>query len=180
VLNDIRLAMTCLLDLTATQDVSNAGVLVDVKFNDKVILRGLPVTNLLFLEKQLINLHALVSKIPILDPSENWAYSSDVGCYVSGKTVTTKTKKTPRTHIKYDATKEHPAQVEMYYEDVVIGSFDTLKFSGSLSSDEHTTILSRIDMLRDAVKVSREEVNSMPAKDTKVADAIFDFVFKGD
>lgn len=176
VLQDIRAAMVNLLDLTATQDVANCESKVDVKIDGKVVMTGLPPTNLLFLEKQLMNLHTLLATIPVLDPSENWTYSPDAGYNVSEKTTTTKTKKTPRNHIKYEATKEHPAQVEMYFEDVVIGTFDTLRFSGALSADERTAILGRVEKLRDAVKLAREEANSVEAKEKKVGDAIFDYL----
>ena len=176
VLQEVRNYMVNLLDLTATQDVANCEVKVDVKVDGKVVLAGLPPTNLLFLDKQLIDLHTLIGTIPVVDPGENWTYSQDAGCYVSEKRVTTKTKKTPQHHVKYEATKEHPAQVEMYFEDVVIGTFDNLKFSGALSSDDRTAMLVRVAKLRDAVKVAREEANAIEAKEKKVGDAIFDYV----
>jgi hypothetical protein len=175
-LQEVRSAMVQLLDLTATQDVSNCVAKADVKIDGKVILPEMPPTSLLFLEKQLVNLLNILDKMPVLDPQENWTYSTDAGCYVSEKTTTLKTKKTPRAQVLYEATKEHPAQVQQYFEDVVVGSWDTLKLSGALAADERTAIVSRIEKLRDAVKVAREEANSAEAKDKKVGDAIFDYV----
>ena len=44
---------------------------------------------------------------------------------------TYRTKRVPRNHVKAEATEKHPAQVEVYYEDVTIGYWTTVKFSGS-------------------------------------------------
>ena len=45
---------------------------------------------------------------------------------------TLRTKKVPRNHVKAEATEKHPAQVEVYYEDVAVGYWTTVKFSGAL------------------------------------------------
>jgi hypothetical protein len=34
--------------------------------------------------------------------------------------------------VKAEATEKHPAQVEVYHEDVVVGQWKTVKFSGAL------------------------------------------------
>lgn len=173
---EIRAATVNLLDLTATQDVANCSAMADVKVNGNVILKQMPVTNLLFLEKQLTDLHTNLATIPVLDPQENWTYSDEAGCYVSEKTITQKTKKTPRNHVKAEATKEHPAQVEMYFEDLSVGTWETLKFSGALAADERKELLSRVDKLREGVKLAREEANASEVRNVLVGDAIFDYV----
>lgn len=38
----------------------------------------------------------------------------------------------PRNHVKAEATDKHPAQVEVYHEDVPVGYWTTVKFSGAL------------------------------------------------
>jgi len=39
-----------------------------------------PATYLLFLEKQLTDLHTLVSKLPVLDASETWVFDQAADC----------------------------------------------------------------------------------------------------
>jgi hypothetical protein len=178
-LQEIRDAQTTLIDLTATQDQTNSLARADVMVDGKVIMTQVPVTHLLFLEKQLLNLRAVLTAIPTLDPQETWHYDANAACFVSDPTETNKTKKTPRNHIKYEATEQHPAQVEMYYEDVIIGKWKTLKYSGAMPADQKNAILARLQKLQDAVKMAREEANSIDAKDAKYGDKVFDFVLGG-
>jgi hypothetical protein len=176
-LTEIRAAMTTLWDLTATQDNTNCVAKGDVVVDGRKVLEQVPVGQLLFLEKQLIDLQTELRHIPTLDQQEEWAYDANVGFYKSDMAWQHKTKKVPRNHVKAEATKEHPAQVEMYYEDVPIGKFETVKFSGAMPADEKTALLQRIGKLRDAVKMAREEANTVEVKDMKIGDRIFDFVF---
>ncbi len=175
-LQEVRAALTTLWDLTATQDVTNCTARGDVVVDGQKILEQVPVTHLLFLEKQLTDLHTLLASVPSLDPQEVWSYDGNAGFHVSEKSYTNKTKKTPRNHVKAEATKEHPAQVEMYYEDVVVGKWETLKFSAALSADAKNAVLARLVKLQEAVKMAREEANSIEVKDVKVGEKIFDFV----
>jgi hypothetical protein len=177
-LADIREAMTGLLDLVATQDKANATAKANVvKADGHIILNNVPVTHLLFLEKQLTDLHTALSAIPILDPQEKWVYDANAACYGSEPSETNKTKKVPRTHIKYEATEQHPAQTEMYHEDIVVGRWKTNKFSTAIPVSDKLALLKRIEQLRDAVKLAREEANSIEVTDVKYGGAIFDFIF---
>ena len=42
--------------------------------------RDVPVTYLLFLEKQLVDLHTFVKKLPVLDASETWVFDASADC----------------------------------------------------------------------------------------------------
>jgi hypothetical protein len=122
--------LTELFDVVATQDYANCVAKADVKVDGVVLLEKVPVTYLLFLEKQLVDLNTFVEKLPTLDPAETWKYSAEADCFTSESYETTKTKKVLKNHVKSEATKEHPAQVETYSEDVVVGYWTTTKFSG--------------------------------------------------
>jgi uncharacterized protein affecting Mg2+/Co2+ transport len=175
-LDEVRAAMVSMLDLTATQDASNCVAKADVKVGDKVVLAKVPVTHLLFLEKQLIDLHTLIGSVPTLDPQENWNYDSNAGYFTSEPVSTTKMRKTIKTLVKYPATEQHPAQTEVYNEDVIVGTWNALKFSAAIPADQKTALLERVGQLQEAVKMAREEANSVDATVVKFGDAIFDFV----
>jgi hypothetical protein len=168
-----------LFDIVATQDWANCIAKACIKVNDKVILENVPVTYLLFLEKQLVDLHTFVEKLPTLDPAETWKYSVEADFYASDPSETTKTKKVLKNHIKYEATKEHPAQVETYSEDVVVGYWTTVKFSGAIQAKDKNDMLDRIRLLQESVKTAREEANSVEVQHHHVGVAILDFVFGG-
>jgi hypothetical protein len=63
-------ALTKLFDIVATKDWANCQAKADVVVDGKVLLTQVPATYLLFLEKQLVDLHAFIKKLPILDASE--------------------------------------------------------------------------------------------------------------
>src|SRR5687768_16778774 len=132
VLRSTAATLTRLFDVTATKDWANCTAKADVKVDGTTLLEGVPATYLLFLEKQLVDLHTFVNKLPTLDASESWTFDQAADCWATEPVQTTKTKKIPRNHVKSEATEKHPAQVEVYYEDVVVGHWRTVKFSGAL------------------------------------------------
>lgn len=174
---DARRALERLFDVSATQDYANCAARANVVVDGTVILAEVPVTHLLFLEKQLADLQTFVSQIPVLDPAEKWDWDQAANCYVTVPFVTNRTKKVPRSHILYEATKEHPAQVEMYTEDVKVGEWRTVKFSGALPAQDQNQILQRIRRLQQAVKFAREEANGMSVDEHKTADTVFEYLF---
>lgn len=137
-------SLTELFDVVATQDHANCLAKANVTVDNVAVLKDVPVTTLLFLEKQLVDIHTFVEKLPTLDPGETWSYSADGDHYASESYQTTKTKKVLKNHVKAEATKEHPAQVETYTEDVVVGYWTTVKFSGAIPAKEKNEILGRI------------------------------------
>lgn len=166
-----------LWDLVYTQDLANCEARADIKINDKVLLAAVPVTNLMYLEKQLTDLHSLISALPTLNPGEKWSFDSTLGYYAGEPKKTFKTKKVPKNHVKAEATKEHPAQVEVYHEDVVVGTWTTFNYCSAISLPVKNNILARLEEIRNAVKVAREEANMYElAKTQKISKYLFDYI----
>lgn len=176
-LRGVAAALTELYDVVATQDAANCKAKANVTVDGTAVLRDVPVTTLLFLEKQLVDLHTFVEKLPTLDPGESWSYNADVDQYTSEPYQTTKTKKVMKNHVKAEATKEHPAQVETYTEDVIIGHWTTVKFSGAVPAKEKNEMLARVKALQEAVKLAREEANGSEVEAKKMGAAVLQYVF---
>lgn len=176
-LAEVRTALADLWDATATQDWANQKAVADVKVDGKTVLLKVPVTHLLFLEKQLTDIQTFVTKLPTLDTTEKWAFSEENDAFTSEETRTNKTKKVLRNHEKSPATDKHPAQVETYSEDVKVGEWATVKFSGAIQSKKKNEMLERVAKLQEAVKFAREEANNLEVESQGVAAPIFDFVF---
>jgi hypothetical protein len=169
--------MTKLFDVTATKDWANCTAKADVIVDGQVLLKDVPATYLLFLEKQLVDLHTFVKKLPILDASESWNYDQSADAWATEPVQTVRTKKIPRNHVKAEATDKHPAQVEVYYEDVTVGYWRTIKFSGALPARRVNDLLERVEKLQEAVKFAREEANNAEAEDIKIGAKIFQYLF---
>ena len=151
-------------------DIANTAARADIVVDNVSLAVDIPVTNLLFLNKQLTDFATMIKSIPVVDPSYEWEYSEQADCYATKPMETVKTKKIPKSHIKYEATKEHPAQVDVYPEDVVVGTWIKTEFSGAMLASEKAELLTRVTKLQDAVKVAREEGNSLPVqKETRLA-----------
>jgi hypothetical protein len=174
---EARVTLVDLWDAVATQDFTNCVAKADVVVDGVKVLEQVPVTHLLFLEKQLVDVGTFVSKLPTLDPGEKWSYDAAVDCYASEESRASKTKKTPRNHVKAEATDHHPAQVELWWEDVKVGEWKAIKFSGAISAKERNEMVARVQQLSEAVKIAREEANNVEAKPVKVADKMLAFVF---
>ncbi|MET0415581.1 MAG: hypothetical protein ABW022_06130, partial [Actinoplanes sp.] len=122
-------------------------------------------------------LHTFVKKLPVLDAAESWQRDDSTDSWRTEPVRTNRTKKVPRNHVKAEATEKHPAQVEVYYEDVTVGYWTTVKFSGALPAKRVNEILDRVLALQTAVKFAREEANNTEAVDQKVGAAVFGYLF---
>jgi hypothetical protein len=169
--------LTRLFDVTATKDWTNCVARADVIVDGQTLVAQVPVTYLLFLEKQLVDMHTFIKKLPTLDASESWSFDASADCWATEPVQTVKTKKIPRNHVKAEATDKHPAQVEVYYEDVAVGFWRTVKFSGSLPAKRVSELLERVEKLQQAVKFAREEANNAEAVDQKLGERVFQFLF---
>jgi hypothetical protein len=165
-------------DLIADQDKANTTASVNVSIDGNVLLLDVNVLHLLFLEKQLVDVKTFVEKLPTLDPAEKWEWDDAQGCYATEPFETTKSKKLRRNHVKAEATKEHPAQVEVYTEDVIIGNWSTIKYCGALTVERKKKFLKRITKVQEAIKIAREEANMVEVSRNSEDDNILDYIFE--
>ncbi len=173
----MRKILSELFDITATKDFANCKAIADVVVEGKVIAKDVPATYLLFLEKQINDIRTFVEALPVLDESEDWAFDVNSGQYKTEATKTNKSKKVSKPIVLSEATKEHPAQVQLVSEDVMVGTWDTVKYSGALPIPEKKAILERIEKFSSSVKCAREKANSVEALETYVGSNIFDYIF---
>lgn len=176
VIADVKLTLARLFDVVATQDYANCRAVADITVDGTTVATAVPVTYLLFLEKQLVDLHTFIAKLPILDPSENWTFNETAGHYAADPVQTNRSQKVMRNHVAYEATKEHPAQVQVYTEDVVAGTWTTIKFSGALPATHVSEMLARVTKLQEAVKMARETANATEVTDQRIGAGILGYV----
>ena len=178
----LREAMVQAFDTVLTQDEGNTLARADVRAEHKgrvLSLNNMPPTHLLFLEKQAADLLTLVQAIPVLDSADQWSDDPASGLYRSEVHATMRTRKVPKPIVLYDATKEHPAQTQLLAEDINVGQFENVKFSGAIPQDEKDGIVDRVLAFQEAVKRAREVANGTTVTDRAEADEIFQFIFGG-
>lgn len=177
VLRTTAATLSRLFDVTATKDWANTEARADVVVDGRTLVADVPVTYLLFLEKQLTDLRTFVRKLPVLDAAEAWNHDASTDSWKTEVVRTIRTKKVPRNHVKAEATEKHPAQVEVYYEDIAVGYWTTVKFSGALPARRVNELLERVEKLQQAVQFAREEANGSEVTDRRVGDAVFGYLF---
>jgi hypothetical protein len=170
-------ALTRLFDLTATRDYANCQARADIVVGTETILREVPVTYLLWLEKRLVDIRTFVSKLPVLDPAEEWRFDPARDIWVTPPVENIRTSKKPRNHVRHPGSDKHAPQVDVYMEDIPEGTWTVVKQSGALSAERRRTLLRRIEALQVAVKTAREQANSMEVQQVWTGKAVFEYLF---
>lgn len=173
----LRAVLADLFNVVATQEYGNTEAMGNICIEGISILDSVPVTVLLFLEKQLTDLRTLAKNLPTLPSDRSWSLDEAKNCWVTRPEQTVKTQKVIEPIVKYDATPEHPAQTDLITRDRTVGHWSTIHLSGALPETERDAIVSRIENLQDAVKVAREEANSQEVTYRRIGPAILDYVF---
>lgn len=173
----VREKWTDLWNLVLTQDTGNQSARADIVVDGRVVMAGVPVTTLLFLDKQVNDLETFVSKLPTPDPSEEWAHDPNTGLLRSRATESVRTSKEPTVIVKYPATTEHPAQTELFTKDVPVGTWTQIVYSGCIPTDRKNAILARVHKLQDAIKAAKEQANLLEVERQKAGEPIFAYVF---
>lgn len=173
-------AWTRQADVVATKDLTNTRARADVVVGGEVFLPAVPVTTLLYLEKMLVSVAEMIKKMPVLDPEVDWGTAVDpaTGLWKSKPEETVRTKKIPKAFVKYEATDRHPAQVDTFTEDVIVGKWTRTLFSGALPAGKKTDLLRRVEGLQESVKLAREYANQAEVIDAHVGAIIFDHLFR--
>jgi hypothetical protein len=175
---DWSVAFSNWLDASIQKEITNQSTRADVVLDDGVpLFENMPATALLNLEAKLVEVRQILNRIPTNDPTESWSWNADLGRFISKPRTTYKAKKMLRNHVKAEATKEHPAQVDVYTEDVRIGTWTTVIQSGMLTPVEKQTRLKLIDALIRAVKQARQRANSVDVVDVHLGKKLFAYIF---
>lgn len=168
-----------LFDVTATKDTGNTQARADVVVGDKVLVENAPVTYLLFLEKQLNDVRTFIAKLPTLDPSLDWKKGEGDARFKTDVRQTIKTKKVARSLVLHEGNEHHAPQVQMVPEDVIIGLWDQVNFSGAIPETKQRALLAKVEKLQKAVKEAREEANSIEVEKVKVGSQVMTWLFAG-
>jgi hypothetical protein len=165
-----------MVDTVASNDYGNASKKADLVIDGVTLVEGAPITFYIYLGKRALDWKTVVSKLPTLDPAEEWTYDPNQGAYVSAVKTTPKTKKITQVLQLAAATEHHAAQVSTIQEDVRVGLYKTKKFSGAIPNDVKNQLMKKVVKLENAIKEAIAEINSSMVEEIKVGNSIYDYL----
>lgn len=164
------------MNASLQKEVTNQLTSADVVIGGKTILSGLPATALLNIESKLGLLKDVLLSIPTNDTTERWTWDDEQECWLSEPRTTYRTEKRVKTHVAYESTPDHPAQIQVYNEDERVGEWVTTIKSGMYQPATKRAIVDRLNTLLVAVKQARQRANDLEASNGEWATAILDYI----
>mgnify|MGYP001556671169 CR=1 FL=1 len=169
------------LDASYQVAESNTAARADIVLeDDTVLITGVPATALLELEKRVAEIMALIVAVPTLDPAKGFTKDTSRNLYVARTVNKQRTRKEKKVFIKYEATKEHPAQTELLDQDVVVGTIQEQEWSGLITPVEKADLINRVEILARAVRRARSRANDVEVNTAKKIGAkLLSYVLTG-
>lgn len=169
------------LDALLQKEATNQIAKADIVIGETVIAKDVPATFLLGLEKLLVQIRATYNVIPTLPPNIEWVPDPDTGKNIYKSKYPDEAHKTEQTivpQVLYEATKEHPAQVDKITEKKNVGLYTKHEWCSMLSPAQKSDRLQKIDDLLAAVKTARQRANTAKVLNMKIGQQLMDFIEK--
>lgn len=168
-------------DVGFQKDSANQRAIADVIIDGESLIKDCPVSWLLGMETKLKELRKVIEVIPTLAPGIYW--EEDPGHEKANVFRTKhpverfKTAKVVKHKVLYEATKEHPAQLETWNEMENVGRITETTWSGMVSPAVKSRYIGKMDKLLQAVKKARQRANATPVEKAEVGSKIFNYLF---
>lgn len=172
------------LDAGYQIDVANTMAKADVIMEDGTsLLKDIPATSLLQLEKRIKEIQELVMQIPTLDPSKGFEPdpSKGPGIFKARDVEKPRTEKQFKHIVMVPPTDKHPAQVKELMDDKQIGIILQQEWSSLITVAEKGDMIDRVESLLRAVKKARSRANEqeVDVRQHRIGNAILDYIIKG-
>ncbi|MEQ1502337.1 MAG: hypothetical protein ABMB14_08900 [Myxococcota bacterium] len=151
-------------DVNLQIDEGNTRARADLVVGGEVIAQQLPATFLLQLEKRLREIRVVVKEVPTFDPVRVWHPdpSADKPQVLrADPVVTVRKQRTRKYNVMVEATKEHPAQIDVVEVDDPVGEIRSYDWTGMVSPGKKAALLQTVDELIEAVKTARARANAV-------------------
>ncbi len=167
------------LDAVLQKERTNQDARADLTVDGVIIAKDVPATVLISLETKLKTIRSIYETIPNIQPVIKWERDETQGSDVYRRAhhqEKFRTKKNMKNHVVAEATKEHPAQVQVYNEDEKIARIVTDTWCGMISPAEKSALLGRVDKLIRGVKRSRQKANTTEVVKITIGKELFTYI----
>jgi hypothetical protein len=167
------------LDAVYQKECTNQEANADLIVDGQVILEAVPATFLLGLETKVKRLRDMYIEMPTLQPGIRWEEAPDEGKNVFRTAAPMErfiTNKQVKSTVLYEATKEHPAQIDKWTEDVKVGRYLVHTTSGMITPARKSEILDRLDKLAQAAKSARMRANTAEVHIVQIGKTLMNYI----
>jgi hypothetical protein len=166
-------------DALLTKEATNQTAVADLVVDGQTIAEALPATWLLGMESKLKQLRAILEVIPTHEPGVRWEPDPEKGddVYRSAEPKATKREEKSFAYkVLYDATPEHPAQIEKWTVNNVTGTYFEQLWTSTITPARKSELLARCDRVIRATKKARMRANQAALVQRKAASGIINYV----
>jgi hypothetical protein len=166
-------------DAVYQKDEANQRAKADIIIDGVVIAEAVTGTTLLGMESKLGTLLELFSAVPTLAPGVSWEQDPNQAPGIYRNPVTEErmqSVKVPDHKVLYEATNQHPAQIEKFETIQHIGKFSVKTFSSMISPNEKAKLIKRLQVLISAVKQARQRANCVEVSDVHIGKALTSYL----
>lgn len=169
-------------DVLFQKNKTNQLAKADLMLRGNILVKDVPVDELLGLESRLESLRGLMHTMPTLDAAGTWVIDSSLGRRgvhsAKDDNIVIKTEKKMTAVVLYEATDHHPAQIEKIQQDVPVGKFIWRSYSGAATSLQKAEVLSLLDDLISEAKQARMRANNTDIVTEKIGATITNLIME--
>jgi hypothetical protein len=170
-------------DASYAIDLANTEAKADVALEDgTILLKAVPATALLQLEKRIREVQEFIVTIKTLDPAKGFLPDAnrEQGVYKAREVTKAKTEKIQEPLTLAPPTKEHPAQVVLVSKDVKVGTILEQEWSALISPAMKAELIDRVETLFRAITKARSRANEqeVDVKTNKIGKTLLEYVFQ--
>jgi len=165
------------MDAEYQRELANMQAVADLTLPNGKVITAVPVTMLMWLEKELIRIRNLADRIPTLDTTVHW--ENDTSAELEGVRRTVepvKANKTEMTKVPVSiapATKEHKEQVIVVDEQKVVGHYENTRYTGCPTPRQKMVGLSVLDQMIREVKQARARANQVAVPVAAIGEEVY-------
>lgn len=152
------------IDVSYQIGVANQAAKADVVLEDgTTLLKDVPATVLLELEKRVKEMMDLIQAIPTLDPAKGFTDdpARGKGYFRARDVLKTRTQKVQKPLVLYPATTEHPAQTQLVSVDEPVAKLEEQEWSSCITVAAKGDLYDRAEAVLRAVKKARSRANDI-------------------
>lgn len=152
------------IDVSYQIGMANQAAKADIVMEDgSILLKDVPATVLLELEKRVKDMMDLIKAIPTLDPAKGFVEDLQRGknMFRARDITKTRTQKVQKPLVLYPATTEHPAQTQLVTTDEPVAKLEEQEWSSCITVAAKAELFECAENVLRAVKKARARANDI-------------------